>query len=489
MPAHSPPAKPGRNDPCPCGSGKKYKHCCLSKQSSVAPEDLAWRRLRRAIEGLNVDLMRFARGTLGAGLIDEAWRDFTGAEELQFDPETVHLQVFLPWFFYGWTADPFDTAWADLAEREVTVAQAFLAASGRRLDALARRYLEAATTAAFSFHDVLRCDPGRGMRLRDILTGTEHEVIEHSGSQTLRAGDIVLAQVVTVDGLSVVDGMAPFAIPPRLKGPIVALRDAISRAHPSISQAVLRDYDFDVLLVYHQFAEQLLNPRLPQLCNTEGDPLVIQTLHFDIDSPQAAFAALKTLALDPEDPDLLEDAEYDAQGALVKVEFAWQMRGNPIHVGWDNTVLGHLRIEGRKLIAEVNSESRARRIRALIEERLGAQARYRTTVVQSAEAMLTEAQARRGSPRAADTRFDELNARPEVQAMLSDMLKAHYTDWPRQPLPALGGKTPLEAVRDAGGREVVEGLLIDIERSLHTQVPGHAEEIITAMREQLGLAR
>src|SRR5262245_65706759 len=24
-------AKPGRNDPCPCGSGKKYKRCCLVK--------------------------------------------------------------------------------------------------------------------------------------------------------------------------------------------------------------------------------------------------------------------------------------------------------------------------------------------------------------------------------------------------------------------------------------------------------------------------
>ena len=23
--------KPGRNDPCPCGSGKKYKKCCLGK--------------------------------------------------------------------------------------------------------------------------------------------------------------------------------------------------------------------------------------------------------------------------------------------------------------------------------------------------------------------------------------------------------------------------------------------------------------------------
>ena len=23
--------KVGRNDPCPCGSGKKYKQCCLDK--------------------------------------------------------------------------------------------------------------------------------------------------------------------------------------------------------------------------------------------------------------------------------------------------------------------------------------------------------------------------------------------------------------------------------------------------------------------------
>jgi hypothetical protein len=25
--------KPGRNDPCPCGSGKKYKKCCLPKEA------------------------------------------------------------------------------------------------------------------------------------------------------------------------------------------------------------------------------------------------------------------------------------------------------------------------------------------------------------------------------------------------------------------------------------------------------------------------
>jgi tetratricopeptide (TPR) repeat protein len=27
--------KPGRNDPCPCGSGKKYKHCCLERDRAA----------------------------------------------------------------------------------------------------------------------------------------------------------------------------------------------------------------------------------------------------------------------------------------------------------------------------------------------------------------------------------------------------------------------------------------------------------------------
>ena len=29
---------PGRNDPCHCGSGKKYKQCCLEKDEAVARE-------------------------------------------------------------------------------------------------------------------------------------------------------------------------------------------------------------------------------------------------------------------------------------------------------------------------------------------------------------------------------------------------------------------------------------------------------------------
>jgi tetratricopeptide (TPR) repeat protein len=34
-------AKIGRNDRCPCGSGKKYKQCCLAKDTVAEPRPLA----------------------------------------------------------------------------------------------------------------------------------------------------------------------------------------------------------------------------------------------------------------------------------------------------------------------------------------------------------------------------------------------------------------------------------------------------------------
>jgi hypothetical protein len=34
--------RPGRNDPCPCGSGKKYKHCCALKRDRLSLATRFW---------------------------------------------------------------------------------------------------------------------------------------------------------------------------------------------------------------------------------------------------------------------------------------------------------------------------------------------------------------------------------------------------------------------------------------------------------------
>jgi len=44
------------------------------------------------------------------------------------------------------------------------------------------------------------------------------------------------------------------------------------------------------------------------------------------------------------------------------------------------------------------------------------------------------------------------------------MFSRHWESWVDQEIPALGGKTPREAVKTADGREAVEALLKDAER-------------------------
>jgi SEC-C motif len=34
--------RPGRNDPCPCGSGNKYKHCCALSEGRLSLATRVW---------------------------------------------------------------------------------------------------------------------------------------------------------------------------------------------------------------------------------------------------------------------------------------------------------------------------------------------------------------------------------------------------------------------------------------------------------------
>jgi hypothetical protein len=51
--------EPGRNDPCPCGSGKKYKKCCLlTKPKPYADLEADFALGQRLIEEYNEAQLR-----------------------------------------------------------------------------------------------------------------------------------------------------------------------------------------------------------------------------------------------------------------------------------------------------------------------------------------------------------------------------------------------------------------------------------------------
>jgi hypothetical protein len=280
-----------------------------------------------------------------------------------------------------------------------------------------------------------------------------------------------------------------FAIPPIEKAPIIELRAHIASAHPVITHQVLRERDFELLDLFHEIADRLYNPRLPMLQNTDGEPLSPHKLVFDLNAPpQTAFDALKHLALDEPDEDLLTDATRDSEDELTGVRFNWKKRGNKKHAGWDNTVLGWIEIDGTRLIAEVNSKARADAIRKKIETALGASIRYRASEIRSPERMLADMRAA-GSARGgtASEESERLAELPEVREKISEMMTAHWEHWVDQPLPILGNRTPMDAVKDPDAREVVESLIIQAERYGRSLAMPTDEAMFHRLRQRLGL--
>src|SRR5262245_17682055 len=82
--------KPGRNKPCPCGSGTKYKRCCLDKRSPgasarrIGPVDLppsVLANLRRHQLRLRERLQRFGH------ILPQISMDVAGYKFMAVGPE------------------------------------------------------------------------------------------------------------------------------------------------------------------------------------------------------------------------------------------------------------------------------------------------------------------------------------------------------------------------------------------------------------------
>jgi len=226
------------------------------------------------------------------------------------------------------------------------------------------------------------------------------------------------------------------------------------------------------------------------LCNTDGDPLLFHTLTFGIESAEAAFDALAPLAVGHSREELLDDAELSDDGNLRKVDIDWIKEGNRKSKTWDNTILGHIKISEGRVIAEVNSENRAKRLRKEIEKRLGSLAVHESTRAQTLEEMRELAPPEKAED--AELHEAEMEAMlrdPGVRKQLQAVMQKQVESWIHQNIPALGGRTPLEAVRDPDGKEMVEALLLDWERRDERDVsPNQIRPDISALRRLLNLA-
>ncbi|HWZ45618.1 MAG TPA: SEC-C metal-binding domain-containing protein [Candidatus Saccharimonadales bacterium] len=467
------PVKVGRNDPCPCGSGKKYKRCCL--EASHAEHDL-WSRVHEAHKTVIAKLEKFAFDEFRKD-VEAAWDEFyLGDVEGPYSSESPNDGIFVPYFLFRWTGK-----WKGGRPSAGIVARTFLRQQSTQLSEMERLIIELSLQEPFSFFEVRSCHPGEGFVLRDVLTGREVNVKERSASQNLRSGDMLYAQLSPMEHITTMAFCGPLIIPPGMKAFIIGLRNRLQRVTGKKDGLTLADlvrFESDLRITYLELSNRLTKP--PMLSNTDGDDLLYHTITYEVGSAQVAFDALASLChlLTPEE--LLEEAEFGPDGVLRKVEVDWTKRGNRQMKSWDNTRLGNLRIEGRSLVATVNSAKRASRLRREVETRLGLAAVYKSTETTSQEELWKKARnapAHRPAP----------EKTPEMQQVARDFVQRDLEAWPRKKLPILGGLTPLQAVKDAAGREIVESLLLDMERNMERMFPGDIHPDVGVVRGKLKL--
>jgi hypothetical protein len=173
-------AKVKRNDPCPCGSGKKYKRCCMARDKAEQAERVAW---ERAAQDMRTALIGFAKEeafvkdlAIGLGLF---WQD-------RYTVQTVSMMsVDESLRFFDWFAHDYRLQAQDDASR-----------NGRRLITVYRAEVSDALSEKEA--DILDA-------WMDILPGSAFELLETDATQ----GTAVIRDLILPDrALTVQDSAA-----------------------------------------------------------------------------------------------------------------------------------------------------------------------------------------------------------------------------------------------------------------------------------------
>lgn len=438
--------------------------------------ELLYHRLSNSYEELLGRLLEQAAETLGEEGISLALADFLlwpdDEEEFRRAYE-AHAALFVPWLVFDWTPDPDDVDPAVREDFAEPLARLALQNPILDLDPLERRILEAATAEAFSFYEVVACSPGEGFLLRDILRGGEIEVCERLGSENVEPGDILFARVIRVEQVAMLAGCGALFFPPDFKPRVIALRAKIAGRRKSITAEELRRSDAELRDLFFALHDALTTPLV--LRNTDDEELLFHRLHWEIDSAAEAFERLKHLSSAETAEEILDRAERTAEGELRRVQFAWTRKAHPGTSAVQNAVLGKIAIEGKKLRVDVDSAERAARIRETVDRALGETGRHRATEVLGSRPPPSPPGLDADPP-------EEILKSPEARAEMGKLFENYWTEWTTTKIPALGGKTPRQAIRSAGGRESVEAILASAERDAIRAAP-FPEEALAAIRK------
>ena len=279
----------GRNEPCWCGSGRKYKKCHLGREQLALAERVNW-LYEKAAQYVHI-----------AG-----WRELLAEVGYERYRHTHDL------------GEALDVAMADPLVMDVVLFEGgafaeFLQVRGSLLPDDERLLAEQWLLVDRSVFEVDRVNPGKTVTVRDVRTGDVHEVRERTASRQLKPGQLMCTRVVPAgDSMQFFGGVEPVVLHERdalidlldAEPDPVELVSALSRRFApatltntegeplAICQATVRVDDADRLAAYpdktydrvdgeaprwHESVTSLGMPHIRAVLVRDGDTLRIET--------------------------------------------------------------------------------------------------------------------------------------------------------------------------------------------------------------------
>ncbi len=166
--------KIGRNDPCSCGSGKKYKKCCLSEHA----------RIKRAAPILKSKIDDFSNLERFKQDIKDCVSLFLS--DIEIPDEFIQMRVH-DWFIFNYTLST-----------GKTILQTFIEETANQLSDDEREILEEWKETIYGVFQVTKINENEGVNLKDIFTGKEYFVEDLRAAKPETENIILITRIMRV---------------------------------------------------------------------------------------------------------------------------------------------------------------------------------------------------------------------------------------------------------------------------------------------------
>jgi hypothetical protein len=417
--------KIGRNEPCPCGSGRKYKHC-HGRAADAQPEGAS--AVQRALSWLTERHGKAVQAAFQDLLFEDLWPEDgpepSDVDESVWQPLMVNIMEWL------------------LAEGDIEVKGAWreinayvLSSDGPGLSADQRRYIAQFAERPLRLYTVTDVRRGEGLTLADALDDDAQPLVvqERSGSESARPGMLIGCRVLSVgDHLELSGAIYPFSM--------LAAAGSLEDAR-SAQDAEVHSDDRPYMLgraIARAWVRQMVMPApMPRMLDaSSGEPLLLVTDHYQVLDEKALNDALAACA----------DVNPDTAGGWV--------RSRDDEDGLTRSLAA---IHGGKQAGRIEVFYRTQRLadegREWFEQVSGGTVRHLMREIADPRGALSHSDG--AAPPARSNGLP-----PELVAeAIEKMLLRSYASWADEPIPALGGNTPRQAIQSPGGLERVKGLL------------------------------